>query len=998
MKSSNTSYLKVFKHSLTAVAISTVIGMTSASAEDVKGVVSLLKGTAAGITVKAVNLDTGTTRSIELDADGSYRLAKLPSGPYEITVSKGSQVLALEKVRVSLGKNTITNFEVSPPMDDTEVIQIVASSVATIDLASSDSGLIIGEAEIDRMPVSRNITSVALLAPGVVAADSTFGNVASFGGSSAAENICYINGMEVTNTRNGLGCGQLPFEFYKEFQVKTGGYSARYGRATGGAINATAKKGTNEWEFAVTGTFTPDSWRSDNEQKSLGNGGTSNVYRDSSYNETSSSEMTLSVGGPIIEDKLFFYALVNPRDTKQSFTFQPSFWNHYLADNQYRKRESSGGDNLFWGATIDWDISDNHRLSYFGYSDSSKTKESIYFFDGNLGKDAIGDLSGTQNRLRGGDTHSLSYTGYITDDLIVTAMAGRIETEYESSASNIACSTVNDGRVNPAQKAVSCGPGGSYGENSDSNTQFAFDIEYTLGNHTITAGIEQQERDTTRFNIPTGPDGGHSYTYYTVEAGASIQGNNGVLFTNNSDQAQDYVRDRVFSNAEKGGGFSSDIKAYFIEDIWTVNDDLTLTLGLRVDDFKNVGATGRQISSFTTDIAPRLGFSWDPTGNGESKFFGTFGQYYLPIANNTIYRAASGVDDRTTHYTFTGIDANGEPIGATPVNGTKANSQAVNSTATFPTEKTFVSQNADPFSKIEYILGFETQLTDEYSMLVKGTYRFVDSALDDYCGAYANGYCMLVNPGKDGIIYADADGDGLADTDTPTTYKNSETIQLPKGENKYYALETTFKYRGDDLNWTASYTWSHSYGNFEGAVKSDNGQTDAGVTTDFDFPALMVGAYGNLPNDRRHVFKVFGSYNITEDFVVGWNSTLASGRPRGVLGGSYWTDDHDLYGSYGDTYYVTQDDKSLTYHPRGSNGTTPWTFTVDLSASYSFNFNGIDMKASLDIFNVLDNSQPTSYVDNYESFWTAGSRNQFYDAALAWQTPRFATLNLEARF
>jgi outer membrane receptor for ferrienterochelin and colicin len=989
---------KTFKRSLTALAVTTILGISSVSAEDIRGNIDITAGESSGLIVKAVNTETGTTRTVDLNADGSYRLAKLPTGPYKVTVSRDNRVFAEEIVRVSIGKNSVANFEIAAPLDNTEVIEVVASSIATIDLSSSDSGLIVGEVEIDRMPIARNLTSVALLAPGVVQGDGAFGKTASFGGSSVAENICYINGMEVTNTRNGLGCGELPFEFYKEFQVKTGGYSAKYGRATGGAINATAKKGTNEWELSATATYTPDSLRSSNEQISRANGGTGGIYRDMTHNEQDSKEMTLSVGGPIIKDKLFFYAIVNPKDDTSSNTWQPSFWDHYLANNQYRERESSGGDNLFWGATVDWDISEDHRLSYFGYSNRSDTTEEVYAYNTN-GESVIGEHLGQNIRKRGGETHSISYTGYITDDLIVTAMAGRIEAEYETSASNTACSTVSESRVNPTTPAVSCGPGGNYGENNDTNTQYALDIEYTIGDHTITAGYEKQERETTRFNIPTGPNGGHAYTYATLAPGSTIQGDDGILFSNPTDAPIDYVSDRVFSNEAEGGGFTSDILAYYIEDVWQYSDDLTLTLGLRIDDFENTGVTGRVISSFTTDVAPRLGFSWDPTGEGESKVFGTVGQYYLPIANNTIYRASSGVDDRTTYYNFSGIDANGEPISPVPVNGTAANSQTINSTATFPTKETFVSDNADPFSKIEYILGYETQLSDEYSMLVKGTYRYVDSALDDYCGAYANHYCLMINPGSDAKFYVDADDDGLADSDTPVTYDNDTTVQLPEGENKYYALETTLKYQLDDLTWSASYTWSHSYGNFEGAVKSDNGQQDAGITTDFDFPALMDGADGNLPNDRRHVMKFFGSYNVTEEFVVGWNSTLASGRPRGVQGGSYWTDDSDLYGSYGDTYYVTQDDGSLTYHPRGSNGTTSWTFTVDLSASYSFEVNGVDLKASLDVFNVLDSSQETSSVDNYEGIgWAAGGRNQYYDSALTWQTPRYATINLEARF
>ncbi|MEW6992215.1 TonB-dependent receptor [Colwelliaceae bacterium 6441] len=980
-----------FKRSVTAVAISAVLGMGTAVADDLIGNVTV--SNVEGYTVKAVNIATGTSRTVSLKADGSYRLAKMPSGTYKVTVSKGNTVYAESEARSVLGSNTVTNFEVADT-DSTEVIEVVGSSIATIDVSSSDSGLVVGEVEIDRMPIARNLTSVALLAPGVVKGDTTFGNTASFGGSSVAENVCYINGMEVTNTRNGLGCGELPFEFYNEFQVKTGGYSAKYGRATGGAINATAKKGTNEWEFAATATYTPDSWRSDNEQKSRAWGGTGGVYRDQSINEQSSKEITLSAGGPIIEDTLFMYAIVNPKDNSQTYGWQPSFWDHYLADNQVRERESQ--DDVFWGATIDWDINDNHRLSYFGYSNKSESEETIFAWDDiDKGRKGVGDEIGRNIRKRGGETHSISYTGYITDDLIVTAMAGQIETEYETSPTETLCPTVSDARSPaPTNPATSCGQGGTYGANNDTNTQYAIDVEYTFGDHTITAGYEFQERETERVSLPSG---GHNYTYYTLEAGGQIQGDNGVLFTNDSGSAQDYVRDRVFAG---GGGFSSDIQAYFIEDKWQVNDDLTLSIGFRVDDFENVGVTGNVLTSFTTDVAPRLGLTWDPTGDGESKIFATAGQYYLPIANNTIFRAASGVDDRTTHYTFTGINsADGSPSGATPVNGTEANSQVVNSTPQPPTKKTFQAQEADPFSKIEYIIGYEGMIDDEYSIRVKGTYRYVDSALDDYCGAYANHYCLMLNPGSDSSFYVDAEDDGFADSDTPVTRINSETIQLPKGINKYYGLESTLKYQGENLNWTTSWTWSHSYGNFEGAVKSDNGQADAGLTTDFDFPALMDGAYGNLPNDRRHVFKFFGSYNVTEDLVVGWNSTLSSGRPRGLQGGSYWTTDSDLYGNYGDTYYITLDDGSLEYFPRGSNGTTSWIFNVDLSANYSFEVNGIEMSASLDIFNVLDNDQETTVVDNYEGIgWNAGARNPFYGAAKTWQTPRFATLGLEVRF
>ncbi|MCH1921971.1 TonB-dependent receptor, partial [Shewanella sp. A3A] len=112
-------------------------------------------------------------------------------------------------------------------------------------------------------------------------------------------------------------------------------------------------------------------------------------------------------------------------------------------------------------------------------------------------------------------------------------------------------------------------------------------------------------------------------------------------------------------------------------------------------------------------------------------------------------------------------------------------------------------------------------------------------------------------------------------------------------------------YRGDGLRYTFTYTWSKSYGNFEGAVKSDIGQADAGITQDFDFPAVMDGSDGYQPNDRRHVFKFFGSYDVMDNLSVGWNALLSSGRPLSIFGQSYPDDDKNLNGGWGDKFWIT---------------------------------------------------------------------------------------------
>ena len=1005
----------MIRQSLIALAIGTAMGVSfnasaaAGSTSSVYGTVEAMSGQQVAIVIS--NPQTGYSRTVEVGEDGSYRFAKLDTGTYNIQIIANGKVLAEDELRVSLGSNKEADFNLDELT--AERIEVTGARVSAIDLTSMDSGLVMGETEIDRMPIARDLTSVALLAPGAVAGDSAFGNTASFGGASVAENSCYINGLEVTNTRQGLGCGSVPFEFYKEFQVKTGGYSAEFGRTTGGVINSVTKSGTNEWEFDFTANWTPNGLQEEG-SVSRGRQGTGAIFRDTTNDFDNSFDYTVSASGPIIEDKLFFYALINPRDVHNQFG-DTNGTGRFAGANIMNVDESSGSDNLFWGAKIDWDITEDHRLSFFGYSDKNETTRTVYDYDAETG--TIGDYSGSFLRKRGGEAKSVTYTGYLNDDLSVSAMWGNIQTDYSSDPSNLDCSSVTDARdgITDAERVSSCGPGGSFGANEDENTQYRFDIEYYWGDHKINAGLDKQTRESIRV---TQPIAGHSWTYETLAAGGNIQGDSGSLYVNNTGAAQGLVSDRIFSG---GGSFESDLTAYYIEDKWQVTDTLMLSIGIRKDIFSGEGTTGKELFDFDTDIAPRLGFTWDVEGDGESKLYGNYGRYYLPIANNTIYRAAAGVSDTTTYYTFDGIDAaTGVPTGLNPVNGTVENSQYASSLPAIPEKDIFQAQEADPFAKDEYILGYQRAISEDLSMEVIGTYREVTSALDDYCGRYAYPFCVMVNPGEDMSWYKDGyywDGtqelmpdhetfDGVADPGSLTTH-TAETLMLPEAENKYLSWQAKIDYRAEDYRVNFIYTWSRSWGNFEGAVKSDIGQADAGVTQDFDFPAVMDGSSGYQPNDRRHVFKMYGSYDVTEDFTVGFNSTLSSGRPLSAFGQGYPDTDPNVYGSYGDTFYIyqgcavegdtcAQEDKLYRYAPRGSAGRTPWTFKVDLSAAYAFSYEGVDMRTSINIFNVLNTQEALALNEHYES--SEGTVNQWYGAAYSWQAPRSVRLTFEARY
>jgi hypothetical protein len=1002
------------------VAMATFVSFSTFAAigESTGNLVGSLSNMGEGeYSVNATDPSTGRSRNASVSADGSFRFSQLPLGQYDVTVTQDGKVVARDTFTVSLNSTSAARFDLS--QSTVEEIVVTATRV-TGDVYSTDSGLILSKSDIDLMPVAANVTGISLLAPGVVLGDSRFGlaggpGLASFGGSSVAENSCYINGLEVTNTRQGLGCGEIPWEFYDEFQVKTGGYSAQYGRTTGGVLNAVSKSGSNEWEFGVGAAFEPGSLYEEGQVSRGGGGlgnntggaGTGRIFRDSRQDENSLFEYWVTASGPIIEDKLFIYAIVNPRDQQQDFSSQTST-QAYTRDNEFREIERSGSDNVFWGTKIDWDVTDYQRLSFFAYSNRNDG------IDVHFPKDSITDvISDTPNqtiiRKRGGEAQSISYQGTFFDDFTVSAMWGTIETEYTSDPDDtVTCPSVTDNRSPaPANPITGCGPGGQFGTNTDENTQVRLDLEWNIGDHLVRTGLDQQDRESTNLSIPIG---GHRWTYQTLLPNASIQGNAGPIYTKNTGAPIDFTFDRIFSNEEGGGKFSSELTAYYIEDEWQFNDSLVFYIGARKDQLTNSGATGVVFADFDQEWAPRLGLSWDPTGNGQNKVYSTWGRYYLPIANNTNFRVAAGINDTTVYYNYTGVDsATGSPTGTAPISGDLTGSTVVNSVAQAPTQDQFQAAEADPFYKDEFILGYERLLGDEYSAELRFVYRDTGATLDDYCGFYANpGYCTLVNPGFGGS-WSEFEGG-------PLTFYSAETIGLPKGRNEYTSLQMQVNRASEDLNYSFIYAWGRSVGNFEGAVKSDIVQADAGITQDFDFPALMDGADGYLPNDRRHVFKFFGSYRFAENWTAGWNASLASGRPLSVYGSGYPDQGANVFGSYGDTYYLftntcntptgvaacpddaAQEDKIYRFTGRGNNGRTPWLTSLDASLTYAFQTGNIDWTTSLQVFNLLDIQEVTHINEHAEARRSEGNPNEFFGAPYGWQQPRHVRLSLQARF
>ncbi|MDN3379858.1 MULTISPECIES: TonB-dependent receptor [unclassified Pseudoalteromonas] len=974
---------KIFKKAALCAAICSSLtfysSLSSASNVDgsIKGVVVQQQTDAplAGASVIITNEQNGYSKTLVVDKNGQFNLNSIPVGQYNIRIEQqGYQTSELKDVTIGIGKSS--SLEIEMTKGDVEVISVTGSRIARVDVTSSEASFNISAEELNRLPVAPDITSVALLAPGVNLGDSRFsdakGNsLASFGGASQAENVYYVNGLNMTNFRNGVGGASIPFLAYKDFQVKTGGYSAEFGRSTGGVISSVTQSGSNEFKFGLQHRQNIDSlygdrpssyYQTDDCSQKIVDGEIQetcsnrigDVISDNSKDSRKSSQTDIFASGAIIEDTLFFYGLYEMRDTEYTDLI-----------NRGNGISVRTDDDPYYLARLDWHINEDHSLMAWVFNDESTqyTTDSSYDENGNI--EAGSDLN--SNTASGGQSWSLRYNGNLTDYLSISAMAGKVEFNDTTRADGSDCPVIYD---LTAGQNLGCWASFTIETNSDEREQYRFDVDWLISdNHNLRFGYDAEKNtSTSQVNL----SGDIYYAYQNYEAGAVLP--NGYTIQ----ESDRYARVR---NYEVGGSFGINNSAFYLEDIWNVTEQLTLNIGLRWESFENLNADGETFVEMKNQFAPRLGLAYDIFGDGEHKVFANLGRYHLPVASNTNVRLAGSELYTHDYYELDGVGADD-----VPVLGQKLGDTVVFGDGTAPSPVSVRDSGLQAMYQDEFILGYQGMINDDWSAGIKFTRRELKSVIDDASAEQAfasigidDDHFLLLNPGEGVSFEYDADGDGTLEQYDFT----AEQLGYPDAKRNYNSVDLMLE-RAWDGQWMmkTTYTWAQSYGNAEGYVKSDNGQDDAGLTTDWDFPYLMDGAYGSLPNDRRHSLKIFGSYALTEELVMGINTRLTSGRPRNALGAGY-APDQDAY-HYGDTYYVGD-----TKFSRGSFGRTPWTATVDMN--FKYDLSNIDLFESayvaLNVYNLFDASNVTNYEEIAEND-AAFNANAQFGVPVSWQAPR----------
>ena len=332
------------RRTILGVLLAVLVLAPPAGAQETRGSIEgvikdALGGVLPGATIEAKSATV--TRTAVTDERGVYRFLALEPGDYEITATMDGFAPA-KKPAVSLRVGLLLKVDLTLALATvSETVDVSARSV-TIDVKQTTAATNLAADAIDRLPKGRDFQSIVTLAPGANQ-ESRSGGM-SVDGASASENKYYLDGVDTTNLRTGLAATPFLTDFIQEVQVKSSGYAAEFGGATGGVISVISKSGTNVFH-GEAGTYLNTSGLNgdlalnstallDKNDMTVSNAVRALRLKPSGVNEAETVEYDkddysrldphLQVGGPIIRNKLWFWGGYTPQveKTERTVTFR----------------------------------------------------------------------------------------------------------------------------------------------------------------------------------------------------------------------------------------------------------------------------------------------------------------------------------------------------------------------------------------------------------------------------------------------------------------------------------------------------------------------------------------------------------------------------------------------------------------------------------------------------------------------------------------------------
>ncbi len=892
-----------------------------------------------GVTVEARSPKLIGVAVATTDERGVYRFPGLPPGIYEVTGKlTGFTDARVADIEILLGQ--IKKVDLTLAIAGVaETVQVTAES-PLIDVRQSTKSFNIREDMIEKLPRGRDFSSLVTQAPGANS-EGRFGGGISIDGSSSSENAYIIDGVDTTQLVSGAQGKRIITDFIEEIQVKSSGYPAEYRGATGGVVNVITKSGTNEFRGSGFFYFTGDSLEGSRRPTLRLNLINADLAEYITYPEDSWTrwEPGFGVGGPIAQDKAWFFGSYNPslQSTDRTVTLRAT--NQALTQNEDEKVHNFSGN-------VTSQLSNSIRLRVATNFNPSKTAGLLPSLDGS---DAVGTIYDvTTNRQNYTVSANLDYV--VSNALYLGARGGYFFSDLNNEGipqgSRFIFQTSNIGMAGvptDLQRTTGFSTPLTNSETRKDQMKRPFvqaDATYYGnfgGQHTLKGGVQI---DRIGNDVDFGETGHRVLLYW----GRTYAGQRGVygyyrVRSNNIDPKRGFIR---------FGNVNSNNLGLFVQDSWTVNNKLTLNLGLRTENEHVPSFTTEEgISStaiqwnFSDKLAPRAGFAYDILGDGRWKAYGSWGMFY-DIMKLELPRGSFG-GEHWWEYWYTLDTPNWQTLDTGSSCPPACSGRLLAGPIDFrhpsnaPGEET-IDPDLDPMRLQEAVFGFEHELSPVIGLSVRYVHKQVDKAIEDVgaLDAQQNEIYRIANPGYN----------------TAATFFPAESTQqktFPKAVRDYDGVEFAFRKR-PSANWalSLSYLWSRLYGNYAGLAQSDEpGRSSPNVGRAFDYPLMSFdekgqSVLGRLATDRPHQVKAQFLYDFTFGTTVGLNQFIASGVPVTR-----------------EAAFIEGNNFPVMYKGRLSDGRTPVYSQTDVYLQHEFRLGNQRLQVSFNVLNLFDSDIAT---------------------------------------
>ena len=861
---------------------------------------------------------TGADITLTSGNSGEFRAPQLTPGTYSVTVSAaGFAAQKTNGVVVQVNEVTAVQPHLTTGSAGEQTVEVTAE-VPVLRFDSPEFGGHLDNKEIENIPINnRRWSSLALTTPGVTNDASGFG-LLSFRAIPAVLNNVQIDGVddnqaffgeERGRTRAGYSTSQVAV---REFQVNTGVYSAELGRAVGGVVNSVTKIGSNQMHGEVYFYHRGDEFSSINPKVTIPVQNAAGAFINQPFRpKDKRNQYGFGVGGPLIKDKLFwFYAFDafrrnfpgvavsgNPNvfnagtvctpallaATGASTTACTAAFNDLNGDLGLVPRF---GNQLINTPKLTWQINNKNQLSVYYHRlrwDSPggvQTQAALSYARDAFGTDFVkldygvaklNSVIGSSftNELRYqyarelNDEGQQQYTPYTLNHLI--GVGGNV---------TYASITASQGGFNLGSPYYSY----RVAYPDERKWQIGDTAAYQWRRHAIRFGTDIVHNYDLQNNLFQS-NGSYSYASPTLFL-ADILRPNGSCVARTGSGTPSLGTATVpgtascYSSLNQGfGGTVFDLStldtAYFVQDDWKVTPRLTLNLGVRYDyealpaPYANaVAANNPQEGNHPSDknnIAPRVGFAWDPFGLGKTVVRGGFGMYYGRLPNGVLLNTYvnTGTANGQASFTF----YNGTPVNGSPLKF--PNVPTVRPSTGLLSTQYLASNLQNPYTEqfdlaVQQDLGLRNVLSISYlGALGRELPNYINTNLNpanSYQATFtlaansaAPGNCLIAACGTTFTqrVYSASNVSGALNT--PNSSYQAITSVLSNANSNYNALSVDITNR----NWRwitfdANYTWSH-------ALDYNVAQfSSAGSNNWIDPFANARSNYGNANINIRH--------------------------------------------------------------------------------------------------------------------------------------------------